>query len=108
MPQHPLPLLLHHLVKLTWQESLTKEDVSFGNTALNFENTGDSFLFKYSATGEPVWANVINGESTQINAITYDNDGNIYVAVHIQEKQPYSTARTIANKQQLVIHTNLH
>ena len=60
--------------------SLTKEDVSFGNTALNFENTGDSFLFKYSATGEPVWANVINGESTQINAITYDNDGNIYVA----------------------------
>lgn len=60
--------------------SLSKEDVSFGNTALNFENTGDSFLFKYSATGEPVWANVINGESTQINAITYDNDGNIYVA----------------------------
>lgn len=60
--------------------SLSKEDVSFGNTTLNFENTGDSFLFKYSATGEPVWANVINGESTQINAITYDNDGNIYVA----------------------------
>lgn len=60
--------------------SLSKEFVSFGTTELDFTSTGDSFLFKYSATGEPVWANVINGESTQINAITYDNDGNIYVA----------------------------
>lgn len=60
--------------------SLSKDDVRFGNTTLNFENTGDSFLFKYSSTGEPVWANVINGESTHISAITFDNEGNIYVA----------------------------